>query len=380
MDGKILLVGLGNLGSIVLELLARSAGRCEIVTTTRSGLRGEARCNLARVGAIAQGFNPRIRNLELDLNQIDDVAEILRSEKPDVILNTATMLTWWLSDLLPADAARRIRQAGFGVWLPVHLSPSVKLMKAVRAAGYSGHVVNAPFPDAVNCVLGRMGLAPACGVGNIDEIVAKVRLLAAKRLGSAIATIEVSLVAHHALERYVYCESGVAPRVTVPPSIVRVRRDGIDVTDQFDVQDLLFSPYPVAEGTVTHFLTAGSAVRLLHALLDETPNFLHAPGPGGLPGGYPVRVNRTGVAVALGSISLAEAISTNELGQAFDGIERIEANGTTIISEDSVATLKRELGYAPVRVHPDSAEEQAEELVARFREYAKCCVASGKGN
>jgi hypothetical protein len=380
MEGKILLVGLGSLGSVVLELLARSPGHFEILATTRSWQRGEARCNLARVGAIAQGFSPRIRNLETDLNCIDAVAELLHTEKPDVVLNTASMQSWWLSDLLPPDAAKKIRLAGFGVWLPVHLSPSFKLMKAVRAAHYPGHVVNAPFPDVVNCVLGCIGLAPTCGIGNVDEIVAKIRLLAARKLGKSIESIEVSLVAHHSLERFVYSEDQEDSVQGMPPSIVRIRMDGTDISQEVDARELLFQPYPMVQGPATHFLTASSSVRLVHALLDDARIFLHVPGPQGLPGGYPVHVNRSGVTLALGNIPLQEAISTNQAGHRFDGIERVEADGTTIIRESSVAALKEELGYAPSCVRPESAEEQANELVARFREYVSRCELARKRN
>lgn len=370
MDGKILIVGLGNLGSVVLELLLRMPGHFEVVAATRNVLRGEARCNLARVGAIAQGFVSHVRHVAMDLNRIDEVAAVLSREKPDIVLNTATMQTWWLPSLLPMQAVRKLAPAGFGVWLPLHLAPSISLMKSVRASGFSGFVVGAPFPDVVNCVLGRIGLAPTCGVGNIDEIAAKVRAVAAGRLDSPLEMIEVSLVAHHALEKYVFAGDRRVDE-KVPPWILQIRRAGKDAMAELDVRDVLFSSYPITEGLATNYLTAGSTVRLLRALLDETPVALHSPGPAGLPGGYPVRVSRSGVAVALGSIPLADALSVNEKSQVFDGIERIESDGTVALRQESAAVLRNELGYTGEQVKPESVQEQAMELAARLREYAK---------
>src|SRR5205807_1000054 len=105
------------------------------------------------------------------------------------------------------------KQAAFGMWLPVHLAPTIKLMESVRAAGFSGPVLTAPFPDVVNCILARLGLAPTCGVGNVDEMVAKVRFLAAERLQTRPDAVRVYLVAHHAMSGAVFddTQSGVPP-------------------------------------------------------------------------------------------------------------------------------------------------------------------------
>ena len=108
------------------------------------------------------------------------------------------MQTWWLPSLLPSEQRAAIYSAGFGVWLPVHLTLTMKLMQALRDADYRGVTLTAPFPDVVNCILGRLGLAPTCGLGNIAQFVPKVQLLAAERLGTPLDAVHVLMVAHHA--------------------------------------------------------------------------------------------------------------------------------------------------------------------------------------
>ena len=54
-------------------------------------------------------------------------------------------------------------------------------MEAHRAAGSPGRVVSLAFPDAVGPVLAPAGLAPDLGAGNVDEVAAKLSLLAARR-------------------------------------------------------------------------------------------------------------------------------------------------------------------------------------------------------
>jgi hypothetical protein len=368
MKPTIMLIGLGGLGSIILELLAREEGLGRIVVGSRNVAHGIARCNLARLGAMAQGYAPSLSFVPLDLNDKEAIAETVHREAPDIILSTATMQTWWLPDLLPPEQAAVIKSAGFGVWLPVHLTLTLELMEALRDADYHGITLTAPFPDVVNCVLGRLGLSPTCGVGNLDEMVPKVRLLAAERLGAPLDAVRVLLVAHHALESAVFGE----PTGEIPPYFLRVEVGGQDVTEAIRADELLLSPYPLPSGPVTHFLTAGSTVRLIGALLSERGVLLHVPGPNGLPGGYPVIVGRSGVQPApIEGLTLAEAIAINERSHRFDGIERIEADGTVVFCPEAADVLRVELGYECDRLAPYESEERAKELIARFREYAR---------
>jgi len=367
MKPTIMLIGVGDLGGVILELLAREEWPGRIVAADRNARRGTERCNLARIGALAQGHHAEIVFVPLDLMEAEAVAETVERERPDLIISTASLMTWWFPDLLPERQAKRIKSAGFGVWLPVHLTLSLKLMEALYDARYTGHVLTAPFPDVVNAILGKLHLAPTCGVGNLDEIVPKVRLLTAARLGVAVEEVKVTLVAHHALEPYVFGK----PAGDVPPYFLRVEHDGRDVTASVRATELLLAPYDLPSGPVTHFLTAGSSVRLLRALATEGETYMHAPAPNGLPGGYPVLAGREGVRPApIPGFSLDEAVAINTRSHRFDGIERIESDGTAVFVGERAAVLKDELGYDCERLPIADAEARAEELIARFKEYA----------
>lgn len=367
MKPTLMLIGLGDLGGVILELLARGESLGRIIIASRDEKRGVARCNLARLGAMAQGYQPEVSFISLDLNNTEAVAETVQREAPDLILSTATMQTWWLSDRLPPPQSALISSAGFGLWLPVHLTLTMKLMEALRQADYKGLTLTAPFPDVVNCILGKLDLAPTCGVGNIDEIIPKVRLLAAERLGTSPGSVQVILVAHHALEPAAFGE----PVAEIPPYFLRIEHDGQDVTEAVNAEELLLAPYPLPPGPPIHFLTAGSTIRLIRALISEQDTFLHVPAPNGLPGGYPVIANNAGVQPApIEGLTLAEAIAINEQSHRFDGIERIEADGTAVFRPESVQIFRDALGYDCDRLSPTESQERAKELMARFRGYA----------
>ena len=368
MKAKLMLIGLGDLGSVMLELLARNEGLERIVVVSRNKERGLARCNMARLGAMAQGYMPSINFVPLDLNDKEMVAEIVEREAPQIILSTATMQTWWLPDLLPPEQSKIIKGAGFGMWLPVHLTLTLKLMEALNEANYHGITLTAPFPDVINCILGRLDLAPTCGIGNIDEIVPKVRYLAAERLETPIEAVRVLMVAHHALEPAAFGE----PMDEIPPYFLRIEHGGQDVTEAIRAEELLLALYPLPSGPATHYLTAGSAMRLIRALLCNRGALLHAPAPQGLPGGYPVIASRDGVRPApIAGLTLEEAIAINERSHRFDGIERIEDDGVVVFCPAAADIFRRTLGYDCERLSPDEAEERAKELISRFRQYAE---------
>jgi hypothetical protein len=364
----VMLIGLGNLGGALLELLARETTLGRIVACSRRSERGEARCNLTRLGATAQGYSPQIDYLPLDLENSEQTAELIDREAPDLVLSTATLQTWWLTDLLPREPTAALKKAGFGGWLPVHLPLTLKLMRALAEIDYQGVVLTAPFPDVVNNILARLDLAPTCGIGNIDEVVPKIRVLAAERLGAPPPEVRVQLVAHHALQPMVFG----ATAAKVPPYYLRVHHLDRDVTEEVAAEELLLAPYPLPSGPAWSWLTAGSAARLVPAILADEETHLHAPAPGGLPGGYPVVVGRGAVRPdEIESLGLEEAIAINESSHHFDGIESIETDGTTVFTADTAEVMKRELGFDCRRLFPEEAADRGRELIQRFDDYAR---------
>jgi hypothetical protein len=364
-----MLVGLGHLGGVLLELLAREAWIGRIVACSRDPQRGRARVNLARLSAAAQGLYPELEYRQTDVEEHDRFATLVEEIAPQLIIGTATLQTWWLPRLLPRPVRQAFEVAGFGPWLPCHLAPTRSFMAGVRASSFAGPVLTAPFPDVVNPILGRLGLAPTAGIGNVDEIATKVRLLAAERLAIPPESLDIHLVAHHALESATF--GGATPE-SAPPFHLRITHRGIDVTDEAEAMELLLRPYPIPGGSDAAFFTGGSTVRLVRALFREEPTQTHVPGPAGLPGGYPVTAGGGEIGLrSIPGLEPAAAVAVNERSHPFDGVEHIEDDGTVVFCADSVAIFKDHLGYDCLRMSPDEAPERGHELRARFRELAE---------
>ena len=120
-DQTVLIVGLGELGGLLLELLARSPTyRGRLVGADLDADMGLRKTNSARQGAIAWGIPTRIDFRPCDLADVEATAAMIASVKPTLIINATTLATWWLRDLLPPDIKARLHEvgAGSGLWAP----------------------------------------------------------------------------------------------------------------------------------------------------------------------------------------------------------------------------------------------------------------------
>jgi len=357
---RLLIVSLGQLGGAVLEAMARDAAFDEIVVATRSIARAEAKLNNARVGAAIEGRHPMLRAEAFDLNAPDAAAR-LRALAPDVAFAAPSLLPWWALDRLPEPHRGHVAAVPFGGFVACHLAPMLRLREAWAASGLACPWVGASYPDVVNAVLAAGGPAPTCGVGNVAEAVPKVRFVAAAALGVPAQSVQVRLVAQHALEYFLYRAAPPSEGETLPPFLLEARHAGRDVSDLARAR--LFEPCPIPYELDFNLLTASAARVLLPALLGEDAAATHVPAPGGRLGGYPVRVSRRGVALDLPAAwtpELAEA--TNRESLRWDGIAAVEGDGTIVFTETTARALRALLGRPAERLRPDDAAAMAEAL------------------
>jgi hypothetical protein len=358
VGATVLVIGLGDLGTRVFDALARLPEIERLVGGGRRMEEGRARAGqTAFVAALAGG--PRHVGFEpVDLDDVDATASLLRRLDPDLVVTAASRHTWWRP-----FADERVGTLPFGVWLPLQLVLVRRLMEARREAGISARVVCLPYPDAVGPALAPLGLAPELGAGNVAETAPKLELLAAHEAGVAREEVRVRLVMHHAAQRVAFGSVDGEE----PPWVAEVVVGGERLPDD-DVRRLFRTPWPLPQGRDTHELSAAATAHAVRALLRDEPTATHAPAPNGLPGGYPVRLSRRGVELDLPErLGEDEAIALNERAARFDGIERIEPDGTIVFTGDVAAATERLLGLRLERVRPDEVDDVADELAARAR-------------
>jgi hypothetical protein len=367
---KILILGQGVLASAVLDFLVQSEGQFRISIAARDLDKLARRVNLARYTALNLGRDPVIEPCAIDLMDGERSAALIASLAPDIIFNATTLHSWWVITQLPPAAFQRLDRARGGVWTPMHLVLVRRLMLAARAADFRGVVVNASYPDVTHAALAAEGLAPLVGIGNVANAVPGLRLAAAHLLQAPVAEIDVRFFAHHYLS-YRMPSTGATDGAPYHLSVYqRGKEVALDEGDHNEIFQLVAGRFRRVKGLAGQSVTASSATAVLRALVNREECVVHAPGPLGLVGGYPVRFGEGRIAVDLPSgLALEAAIDINRRCQKYDGIEDIDARGTVHFTADAADILRDELGYDCRRLPPEECEERAEELARKFAAY-----------
>jgi hypothetical protein len=345
VSARVLLVGLGDLGRRLAAHLAAAPEVGELVLASRSE-DGPAFAALAAACGTA-----RVRFTPLDASDRGAVERLLRSERPDLLVQCATLLSPWLLPDVENPLAAAVLRAGFALQLPAQLPLVRTLMEAVRETGLGAPVVNGSYPDLTHPILHCLGLAPAVGLGNAGMIHALV-VAALRRQGLLAASEPVRVLGHHA--------HLTAAALAQPPADPSQRPRVYLGEEGRRADDLAYAGPPLRSERGMNALPAASGLPVLRALLGGPPVRTSAPGPGGLPGGYPIRVEAGNVDLDLPpGLTLAEAVAFHQRSVRLDGVDRVEADGTVHFTEEA----RHALAAAPELaepLHPDDA-------LARFR-------------
>jgi hypothetical protein len=304
-----------------------------LVVAGRNQERCQAVAGQCRIVAASCGHRPEV----VAANEWD-------GDGHDLAVLAPTMQSWWVLGGLPEERRAPLEGLGLGAWLPFHLAP---LLEVTERLGDGPFTVIASYPDATGPVLAAAGRAVGCGLGNVAEVAAKF-------------PYPVRMAAHHALAPFAFRSYGSWDG-DLPPFLVD--------PEPPDAAAIVRSPWPLLPGQDLNRVTAATASALFDALLGEAPASVNVPSPGGLPGGYPVLASRLSVQLDL-PWPLERARSVNEQAACWDGIERIDTDGTVTLTEATRATLRDVLGYDAGPLRAADAPAAAAELRQRFRLYA----------
>src|SRR5262249_47928478 len=104
---------------------------------------------------------------ELDASDSRSCEAAFRRWNPDLVVQSASVVSPWRVAALTDERVRRAVQAGFALQLPFQLVCIYHVMRAAREVGFDGPVVNCSYPDATNAMLAAADLAPTVGIGNV---------------------------------------------------------------------------------------------------------------------------------------------------------------------------------------------------------------------
>ncbi len=310
----VLCYGPGDLGErIIDQLVTTLTGDDRLTIAGRPGEIFQDIVHMAQMKARALNPGLLVDGLPWPLTEDGQWEDWLRVNTPEVVVFTASYWTWWKRSALDPLVAGLVQAAGFGLWLPFQAALLMRFAAYLTALPTPPWLVIGPYPDVTSVLIKAQGFDRTVGFGNVDEL-------------ALLYPQDVRLVAHHSVEAALFSGSPLPP--------YRLWHQEAKAGWQPDV---LTRPFSWPAGTRSHVWTAASAVRTVRALLNDTPTLMHAPGPLGLPGGYPVKISRSGIRLALPEIMTRdEAIAINLQAGKADGIEGIDEIGRVFLTEKAV--------------------------------------------
>jgi len=365
MDPILIIGSAGSVGHDMMYIIASKYSDIRVVGADIDEKKGRFEVDESLHVAHNMGNYPDLSFRKINLFENDETAELLKDVKPSVICNLASLGSWWVTRLLPMEVYDKI--CPIGPWLPNHLTLAHKLMQAIEKSGIETSVVNGAYPDLTNVVLGKIGLTPVCGGGNMDMGFGRIQRLIARDLGVPYRSVKIYGVGHHG-SFYTVKMNG--------PFWIKIVVDGVDVSDRYP-NDKIREMYSAAqygafstyEGPlVEQMRTASSFLKHVLAIYHDTGE-VHScvVSPLGLPGGYPTRLSASGAEVVVPELGLEEAIRINEAGARIDGIERVKDDGTVVFVEENVKLMRETLGYECAELKVSESGERARELNDKLR-------------
>ena len=361
MTGKtVLLVGAGAVGRAFANYLTCYRSVERLVVADKDENRARSVAANSEICAHFLGNYPMVEAKTLDLDDEDAAIKLLEQTSPEVALNATTMIPLWIYTPL---VKRRIAELGIEGYYPGHtlakdLLLTHKLMKAVKRSRLPMKVVNASFPDNTHPVLAKVGLSPTVGAGNVDNLAMGIRKVVADKMRIPAHNLSVTMVSHHAISL-----NWVDPNKV--PYYMKIRMGEVDLTSRFDSRSLIMEAnnLPVNDEQ----MAAISSVRQVISILEDRGEIILGSGVEGIPGCVPVRLDRRGAEIVLpDDLTMDKVLEMNQAGMRFDGIERIEEDGTAVFTDSAAEFMRTALGINWVRMRLSEAEAMTRDLAEAY--------------
>ncbi len=303
MTGTILLFGTGAFaGRIACDIGATARVPVTVVIAGRNRARLDWLVTAGNARAAVFGTGARFQGVQCDLLEPSAAAPVLAAHRPQVVVQAASVQT--SSVIAAGDGwARLVAEGGLSATAVFQALLSVRVAQAMRRECPDAAFVNCCFPDVVNGMIAALGLPVACGVGNIG-------ILSGAFAG--LLGVPVAVLAHYQTIGAFRRPAGERAGLPLP----RAWLDGAEVAD---VAARFAAVRLTAEPAIE--ISGAAGVPMLVAMATGGAARGHAPGPLGLPGGYPVRWDGRALHLDLPpGLDEAEAIAWNAGFEAANGL------------------------------------------------------------
>jgi hypothetical protein len=303
----ILLFGTGSFAArILFDIAATASSPVSILIAGRKPDRLAWLRTAANARAAMFGRPARFETAIADLTSTAAAAEIIARCRPTVIVQAASLQTASVISSSGNAWASLVAEGGLSATAVFQAVLSARVAGAVKAVHPRCHLINCCFADVVNPLIAAMDLPVTCGIGNVAILATAFAGHLGIREGG-----RVQVLAHY---------QSIAPWRRAPDTRkeppARVWLNGSEIDDVYArFAGVQLTPEPVID------ISGASGVPLMLAMAAQQDWRGHVPGPGGLPGGYPVALHNGQLDLDLPpGLSRDEAIRWNAQYEADNGL------------------------------------------------------------
>ena len=304
----LLLFGSGAFAArIVFDIAATATQPVRVAIAGRNAIRRDWLRVAANARAANFGRPAFFVAHAVDLSLPDAADEAIQTYRPKVVVQAATTQTSSVISGQKDAWGQLVSEGGLGITAVFNALFSGRVAAALTKAGSKARFVNCGFPDVVNSILAALGLPITCGFGNVAIL---ATAFAGERGIRAPGHLKV--LAHY--ETIGAWRRPAEVRPGMPAA--RVWIDDVEVPDIYATfPGVKLTPEPVID------ISGATGVPLILAMIAGSDWQGHAPGPNGLPGGYPVALRQGVLDLDLPApISRKEAVAWNARFEARDGL------------------------------------------------------------
>lgn len=372
-----MLVGYGSAGQYELDFMVRNPNLqdCEfIVASIQSKEEVEARLNTTIVSAGLMDCYPKIKYVQMDLQNHEQMVKILKEERPDIITYTGRFIPG-----IKYGHYSYPNEIGYGAWIALAVPLIYNLCKAIKDSGIVTKVINSSFPDGVCPWLRSAGFEQVItGAGNLNHLIPRLKLAIAKKFNCSPLDINDSLylVGSHYLNTYVSKEgnpkgSGYVMGFTITKDNSEFIYTSTDDNGKLAKELFSMCKIPMESGHTRNLMIASDMANIVDLIVTESDYVVHLPGVDGLIGGYPSFYNKTSgkFEVDGGIVDIQEWIAVNKQSISLDGIEDI-SDGVVTFTDTVIAKMKEvfDIEY-PKTLRIEDAEEFAYKIKDAIMKY-----------
>jgi hypothetical protein len=295
----ILISGTGAFsGRIALDLAATSQEPLHVVIAGRNRDRLiwlKTACN-ARASMFSKPIT--FDTYEIDLVKEGATEQLIADTRPTIAVQGASIQTSSVISDTGNQWTALVAEGGLSATAVFQALISSRMARSISKFSPETALINCGFPDVVNSIISALGFNVLSGTGNV-AILSNV-FAGAKGITDQA---RIQVIAHY--QNLAAWRRPSSERVGTRPC--RVFIDGNEVADVFkEFEGVKLTTEPAIE------ISGASGVTLIAAYAANKPWTGHVPGPNGLPGGYPVKLQDRVLHLNLPhSVTEQEAIAWN---------------------------------------------------------------------